>query len=250
MTDRIAIKKRHSYSSVPDAVLENLSLSFTARITLAWLLGRPPGWEVRVGHLRRVLGLSDKTWPRARDELATAGFYRQERTTGRSNKFVWRHWVTDAPLYESNPADPIPPKGGDGATPPRGRDGGGMDAEQGDIPPRVNQDINHHQPGGGVPQGWEEAAALEIELEGKQREIKNLPGLKRAILNRYRAEGGPGAAVLGLLATRREATRQASARQAAREVADKAAVVAAAGPPAGSPLGRALARARRTTQIV
>ena len=57
--------------------------------------------------------------------------------------------------------------------------------------------------GGEVPQEilafWERAAALEAEIEEKQRPIRNHAGFQKAILARYRAEGGPEKVVLAEL---------------------------------------------------
>jgi len=128
---RITVQKRAAFSVVPDAVLENVGLSFSARVALAWLLGRPTGWQVRVGHLCRVLGLTDRTWPRSRKELEMAGFFRQERRRGAGNQFEWVHLVTDAPLYADQ--TPIPTERGDGAIHTVCRDAGRIDAHRGDI---------------------------------------------------------------------------------------------------------------------
>ena len=128
---QITIQKRAAFSVVPDAVLENLGLSFSARVALAWLLGRPTGWQVRVGHLCRVLGLTGRTWPRSRKELEAAGFFRQERRRGSGNQFVWVHLVTDAPLYADQTS--IPTDREDGSIPTVCRDAARIDACRGDI---------------------------------------------------------------------------------------------------------------------
>lgn len=107
-SDAISVNRRLAYSAVPDAVLEHPALSFSARTTLGWMLGRPAGWEIRVGYMLKVLRLTDKTWKRTKRELIREGFFSQRREKGDNGKFVWFQEVTDAPLF------PIPPKRMDG----------------------------------------------------------------------------------------------------------------------------------------
>lgn len=137
----VRVRKRQRWSAVPDAVLENTSLSFSARLTLGWLLGREEGWEIRVGYMCKVLGLTDKTWPRVRGELIEAGFYSQQKNVdGATGRIFWQCEVTDAPLYSDKP---IPPKRGDGqkTIPPSGMDGSSMDGKGGDYHTVVNQPV-------------------------------------------------------------------------------------------------------------
>lgn len=136
----VKVRKRQRWSAVPDAVLENTSLSFSARLTLGWLLGREEGWEIKVGYMCRALGLTDKTWPKVRDELVEAGFYSQEKRVMPTGKIFWVCEVTDAPLYQS---ESIPPKKGDGqkTIPPSGMDGSSMDGNGGDYHTVVNHPV-------------------------------------------------------------------------------------------------------------
>ncbi len=111
------------------------------------------------------------------------------------------------------------------------------------------KEVNHHQRKsqgvGGTPHVWSEAAALEIENEGKQRPIRNLPGLRRAILARYADEGGPSAETMEMLRVRLEAMRRAAEREAAREATDAAAAQERhPGPPPSSDLGKKWQRVR------
>lgn len=243
-SDAIRVHKRQSWSSVPDAVLEHPSLSLGARLVLAWMLGRPPGWEIRVGPMCRVLRLTDKTWPRIRDELCAAGFFRQQRLASSAGRVQWRQEVSDEPLYTT------PPKRGDGAIPPKGMDGASMDGGGEGIPPSIKQkDIYHHHPadGGGICPGWQEAVDYELEIEEKQRGLRNPAGLRRTILKRYVAAGGPDAAIVAALNARKAEVLRAAANQRARDQSLAAAAQAAAAgspPPASSQLGRQLARTR------
>lgn len=123
----IRIRKMVQFSAVPDAVF-SLGMGHTAVLILAWALGRPDGWEFHIGHMMRVLNLTDKTWPRAKKELVKAGFFVQIRSRGERGKIEWFNEFTDEPLWTSNPA-----------IPPSGRDGEGMDAKGGDLVEEVNK---------------------------------------------------------------------------------------------------------------
>jgi len=142
---KVRVEKRFAFSAVPDALLEDKRLSLSARAVLGWMLGRPPGWKISLEHLKSVLGVSDKVWPRIRDELANTGYYQQDRQRGVSKRgkkgvWVWEHVITDAPLLS------IPPIGRGGESiPPVCIDGGCRDARGGDIPDESNKE-NHHHP--------------------------------------------------------------------------------------------------------
>ena len=83
---KVRVEKRFAFSAVPDALLEDKRLSLSARTVLGWMLGRPPGWKISLEHMKSVLGVSDKVWPRIRDELANAGYYQQDRQRGVSKR--------------------------------------------------------------------------------------------------------------------------------------------------------------------
>lgn len=122
MSDAVRVRKRLSYSAVPDVVLEATWLSTSARLVLAWLLGRPDGWVIHISHMTRILGLTDKSWPRTRKELIASGFFVQERQKGEGGKFFWINEINDDPLYQ------------DSSILPKRRDGKCSNAESGDIP--------------------------------------------------------------------------------------------------------------------
>jgi hypothetical protein len=77
--DNIVVRKRRPYSSVPDDVLEDIRLSMRARLVVAWMLGRPDGWIIRIAHMMKVLGMSEHIWTAIRNELQQVGYYRQTR---------------------------------------------------------------------------------------------------------------------------------------------------------------------------
>ncbi len=125
------VRKKLTFSAVPDVVLQDKGLSFAARVTLGWMLGRSGDFQIQIKYMIEKLGLSDKTWPRVRRELIARGFFRQIKYKNDDGKFEWTQEVTDAPLYDQPP--PLP-KGGMETIPPKCRDGEGRDAKGGDIP--------------------------------------------------------------------------------------------------------------------
>lgn len=163
MNDRVAISRRHSFSCVPDSVLEHETLSHASVRALAWALGRPEGWDLRIGYWCQKCGLTDKTWPRVKKELKEAGFFRQWKTRGARGVFKWHQEITDAPIYTT------PPKRIDGAS----MGGAGRDADGGDKAVEVKQDeLNKKlllQPtiaGSSASQKLEISSNLDKEVQG------------------------------------------------------------------------------------
>lgn len=198
----IQIRRRQRWSAVPDSVLEAVGMSFGARVVLAWLIGREDGWEIRIGHMCRVLGLTDKSWPRIRDELRSAGFFASVRRKAEGGRFEWEHTITDSPLYA------IPPKWGGGsqhpvtvakhprnsaaasAIPPDRMDGAGRDAGGGDYQKVVDHPVltTHHRGGGGGQ--WDEQIEAAIWAEGRAgRQIKNRAGFAVTLRRRLDEAG-------------------------------------------------------------
>ena len=162
MTQSINVRRQERrWSDVDNRVFADKRLSLSARLVLAWLLGRSENYVVKVGWLHYFLGLTDKTWPRIRRELEAVGYYQATRFRDASGKIQWDHSVTDAPLDEvrlgrvseltaANPSPqngrmdipgtpPSLPNGGMADTiPPKRMDGGGRDAEQRDLLQRTH----------------------------------------------------------------------------------------------------------------
>lgn len=162
MTQSITVRRsERPWSDVDNRVFADKRLSLSARLVLAWLLGRSENYVVKIGWLHYFLGLTDKTWPRIRRELEAVGYYQSIRFRDASGKIQWDHTVTDAPLEGVSLerergraiAQPSPPNGGmDTSTippslpnggmastiPPKRMDGVGRDAKQGDLLHRVH----------------------------------------------------------------------------------------------------------------
>lgn len=93
----IEIIKKRPFSAVPDNILTNKYLSTTARLVLAYLVGRPENWTIYVSQVQNALGISESRWASARRELAAAGYLTQNRRQGADGRWVWRIVVCDTP---------------------------------------------------------------------------------------------------------------------------------------------------------
>jgi hypothetical protein len=100
--DDIVVRKRRSWSSVPDDVLEDLRLNPRSRLLLAWMLGRPNDWKIQVGHMLKVLGVSEYEWRSSRAELQRHGYYLQLRVRQANGSFAWKKEVFDPPVPPSS----------------------------------------------------------------------------------------------------------------------------------------------------
>lgn len=114
-----------SFSTVPDVLLGDTSLSLAARLVLAYIIGRPPHWVATVTDIQRTLGIPETTWRRLRDELRKAGVVpvdHPKRFGGGRNEFSW---VLDVDLSRFWPglSTTPPAKLADGSHPPFSMDG-------------------------------------------------------------------------------------------------------------------------------
>lgn len=99
---------------VPDSVLTDTSLSPTARLILAYVVGKPDGWVVCVTDVCKQLGLTNSQWRTARDNLRTAGVIpadHPKRVGGGPNKFSWvldlmleRYYLGQSKLSTGHPS--------------------------------------------------------------------------------------------------------------------------------------------------
>lgn len=91
--------KREAFSIVQDAVLEHPSLSLNARTVLAWMLGRPEGWEIQIAYMLDKLNMSENVWRTVKKDLVDHGFFSQTRIQAGGGKINWLQEATDEPLY-------------------------------------------------------------------------------------------------------------------------------------------------------
>lgn len=130
-TPFLKVKNKNPYSSVPDKLLTDTRLSLQARCLAAWIVGRSDDFEVMIGPMCRMLGVSEKIWKSIRNELIRVGWWQsiRHRTTvdGKPGVIVWEH------VFEYSEKS-IPPFGKDGESiPPSRMDALRMDARGGDL---------------------------------------------------------------------------------------------------------------------
>lgn len=92
----LMVFKKRSFSSCPDDIFEDQSLSHAARGVVAFLVGRPPNWQIRISHIKSRLGISDHRWDKYRNEMISAGYFLQKKYRSTSGKWEWQNIVTDS----------------------------------------------------------------------------------------------------------------------------------------------------------
>jgi hypothetical protein len=96
----ITLAKRHDpFARVPKTLLDDPALSWSAKGILAYLIGKPSGWKLRVNDIINH-GTDRKHCVRnALNELRDAGYadYVQLRVNGRLAEGVWK--VSDSPIF-------------------------------------------------------------------------------------------------------------------------------------------------------
>lgn len=101
--EAITVKKTRPWAAVPNDLLEDRSLSLRARLVLAWMVGRPDGWEIMVWHMCSTLDMSDHVWASIRKELEAAGYYQQDRRRAEDGRIQWVKTVRDIPEPAPSP---------------------------------------------------------------------------------------------------------------------------------------------------
>ncbi len=132
-SDFINLIKGRAWSPVPDDILEDTRMSLKARAVMAWIVGRPSNWILYIRQMQRALGMTETIWKSVRNELETAGYYRQERVRRADGKIHWEKSIRDV----SAPSPQKPPMAKTiGGEPASGFATGG---KVGDIPPIQKQ---------------------------------------------------------------------------------------------------------------
>jgi hypothetical protein len=145
----LRIKKRtRGWEPVPRALITDARLQFDTRGFAAWLLAKPPGWEIRAGALPYLLKKErgpgehigrDKV-RRFLRELEAAGYVTRRRMRKADGQWRWQIEFTDTP-----PTTPTHPRTVDGsavdgsATGGTAVDGSGVDVLQTLNHPKLDQ---------------------------------------------------------------------------------------------------------------
>ena len=163
--DLFRIKKRpRGWEPVPRALITDVRLQFDTRGFAAWLLAKPPGWEIRAGALPYLLKKErgpgehigrDKV-RRFFRELEAAGYVTRRRMRKADGQWRWQIEFTDTP-----PTAPTHPGTVDGsavagsATGGTAVDGSGVD---------LLQTLNHQKPPSVVRRQYSPGRIIGISL--------------------------------------------------------------------------------------
>jgi hypothetical protein len=100
------------WEAVPLSLLQDARLSFDTRGFAAWLLARPPRWEIRAGALPHILKDNSSRGHVGRDkvrrflrELERAGYLLRSRTRGADGCWIWHSVFTAVPTIDGLPVD-------------------------------------------------------------------------------------------------------------------------------------------------
>jgi len=122
------------WEAVPLSLLEDARLPFDTRGFTAWLLARPPGWEIRAGALPYLLKDNSLRGHVGRDkarrflrELEQAGYLTRTRMRGENGCWIWRSVFRAVPTTIDGSAVDGSPVGGASV------DGMGVDINQTSI---------------------------------------------------------------------------------------------------------------------
>lgn len=101
----------HPYGRLSNAVLTpGPDLPLDSRGLLHYLLSKPDGWQVRMGHLRRIIGCGKDKLQRMIKDLICAGYLVRQCTHGPGGRWVWESVLYEAPVQFAAPAPaPLPP---------------------------------------------------------------------------------------------------------------------------------------------
>jgi hypothetical protein len=81
------IGRRSKFTTIPNAIIEDKSLSPVARLVLIWTLSRPEGWVFHQSHVGSVLGMGERQVAKAFRDLIEAGYIRREGQTRTKGKW-------------------------------------------------------------------------------------------------------------------------------------------------------------------
>lgn len=107
-------RRSRPWSAIPDDILMDRRLTVTARLVLAYCLGRPDGWRYRPEQICSAIGIGRDAWRAARRQLEQTGYLMQEQARDDSGKWVWDLVVTDTSASAGSAIDGQPVAGSAG----------------------------------------------------------------------------------------------------------------------------------------
>lgn len=132
-------RRTDPYARIPRATVDLLASRghLAALGVLVWLLGHGDKWEIRIGAMRKALGVGPARWSTIRSALIDAGLLTQTCTQGSGGRWMWVHTLTDEPA-------PAAAEGGDPTVPWfSGHGFSGHGASVSGKPKDISTDVTH-----------------------------------------------------------------------------------------------------------
>jgi hypothetical protein len=85
------------WKTMPAEIFDHPGLSPVTRATLGWILTRPDGWELVIGPMLMIVGISEHIWLKTvRPELMEHGYLLCDKFTEKG-RVVWIYTVVSRP---------------------------------------------------------------------------------------------------------------------------------------------------------
>lgn len=100
------------FTQVPDALIDDTTLSLEAKAVLIWVCSRPDGYICRTSLMQSRFGIGREKWQRIFRELRDVGAITSEwqkcprtgRMVGRCYEWCWEKWFTTPESRETRPS--------------------------------------------------------------------------------------------------------------------------------------------------
>lgn len=84
------VREDAPFAVVPDDIFGAEGLSMKAQLVAAWLVSRPPNWDIRIWYIKELFRIkSESTWKKIRRELESQGYYQQRRYNDGKGRVCW-----------------------------------------------------------------------------------------------------------------------------------------------------------------
>lgn len=97
-------KKRNKYTQVPNKIFDDIQLSWKAKGILAYLIGRPSNWLLRISDIsRHSSGDKEASVRSGLQELRNAGYVRLKALRSKGKISTWTWHISDRPIFKQSP---------------------------------------------------------------------------------------------------------------------------------------------------
>ncbi|AUQ54531.1 helix-turn-helix domain-containing protein [Phaeobacter inhibens] len=107
MTDkpsgRVTVRRRSGFSTIPNALIRDTSISADARLLLCYVMSCSDDWTFYVSKCQEVLGCKKDKWQKVRREVINAGYLKvqpKQGADGRLDGYIWEVFDTPQPQHE------------------------------------------------------------------------------------------------------------------------------------------------------